>query len=131
MKSWLKIIGILSLFVLLTMLFIGNPPSNSEGFTVEELEEKQTDLQNAIDAAQIEYRDNQDYYKKVASSVQNVIDLQNEYSKDPDIKNDLAIQKTLKEFNTWKAENIIQDTPPTSRATLAPVKKTSFFFPTE
>lgn len=127
MKSWLKITGIISLLVLLTMLFIGNPSSNSEGFTVEELEEKQTDLQNAIDAAQIEYRDNQDYYKKVASSVQNVTDLQNEYSSDPDIKNDLAIQKTLKEFNTWKAENIIQDKPPAKRATLAPVKKTSFF----
>jgi hypothetical protein len=125
----IRILGIISLLVLVAMLFIGQTRSTSEGFTVEELQEKQTELQNAIDAAQIEYRDNQDYYKKVASAVQNVMNLQNEYSTDPDIKNDLAIQKILKDFNKWKAENIIQDQPPKARPTLAPApsKKPSFF----
>ena len=119
----MKLFIILLLSIIVVMLFTSVP--TKEGFTAEELQDKQADLQEAIDAAKIEYKENKDYYNKVAAAVQNVTDLQNEYSTDADIQNDLAIQKLLKEFNTWKSENIIQDRAPVARPTLAPTKSPS------
>ena len=119
----MKLLIILLLSIIVVMLFTSVP--TKEGFTAEELQDKQADLQEAIDAAKIEYKENKDYYNKVAAAVQNVTDLQNEYSTDADIQNDLAIQKLLKEFNTWKSENIIQDRAPVARPTLAPTKSPS------